>query len=288
MTLSDLFPRPYVEKEHGIFNMEDPDYRKAPGLSQSMIKPLMRSPAHYQAELRKVRVSTPAQVLGTITDHALLEPEKYVNMFHTRPEGMKFTTIEGKAWRDAHGDRPILDGEDARNLRGMTDSVLAHPVASKMVALSYKQANIFCGHRATSIMRKGRPDMLLVTSQGRPVIGDLKTCEDGSPTEFAKAIAGWDYHIQNAYYTQVLEDIIGERPAFLFVTVEKADPWACTVYQLDDESIEAGHKACEKALESYARCMDSGEWPAYSNDVETLRLPQWAINPRPAIVPEWS
>lgn len=287
MTLSDLYPRPFVEKEDGVFSLEDSAYRKTPGLSQSMLKVLLRSPAHYLSELRKVKVSTPAQVIGTLTDHAILEPERFEGAFHVRPEGMKFTTTEGKVWKEVHGDRPIIDADDFRNIKGMIDSVLCHPVASKMIELSYKQASIFCGHGPTNIRRKGRPDLLLTTSRGRPTIGDLKTTEDGSPQEFAKSIAQWGYHVQDAYYSQILEDIFAERPAFLFITVEKEDPWCCTVYQLDDEGVEEGHRLCCKALDTYAKCLDSGTWPGYSTDVETLRLPPWAINPRPAIVPDW-
>lgn len=287
MTLSDLFPRPFVEKADGIFSLAEPDYRAKPGLSQSMLKVLLRSPAHYQAELRKTKVSTPAQILGTITDHAILEPERYADSFYVRPEGMKFTTNEGKTWKEAHSDRPIIDTEDLSNIKGMIESVLAHPVAKTMIELSHKQASIFCGHAPTYIRRKGRPDILLVSSQGKPVIGDLKTCASGAPEEFAKSAGKYGYHIQDAFYSSILEDIIGERPSFLFITVEKEDPWACTVYQLDDESVEAGEKLCQQALSTYARCMDSGTWPAYSDRIETLRMPPWAINPRAAIVPDW-
>lgn len=296
MTLSDLFPRPFVEKTEGVFEMIDGDYRKATGLSQSMLKILMppgscdsaRSPAHFQAELKlPPSPPTPAQVLGSIIDHALLEPERYESSFHVRPDDMKFTSTEGKAWKLAHCDRPIIDSEDLGNIKGMIESVRSHPVAKTMFEICHKQASIFCGHAPTGIIRKGRTDLLLVSSQGRPVIGDLKSTEVGSPHHFARDAAKWGYHVQNSFYSSILEDLIGERPTFLFVVVEKSPPWACTVYQLDDESVEAGNKLCQGALATYAECMNKGRWSAYSENIETLRLPNWAINPRAAIVPDW-
>ena len=61
MKLEDLRPRPFEEREEGIFEMEDQLYRAAPGLSQSMLKVLMppgscdsaRSAAHFQTQLKQ-------------------------------------------------------------------------------------------------------------------------------------------------------------------------------------------------------------------------------------------
>jgi hypothetical protein len=296
MKLEDLKPRPFEEREEGIFEMEDQLYRAAPGLSQSMLKVLMppgscdsaRSAAHFQTQLKQPpEPPTPARIMGTLIDHALLEPKRYLNSFHVRPKGMLFTSTEGKAWKLAHGDRPIIDENDVADIRGMIESVSNHRIASVMMEQCHRQASIFCAHGPTGIVRKGRSDLLLASTQGQPVIADLKTAENGSPFQFARDAAKWGYHIQQGYYQSILEGIIGERPLFLFIVVEKSAPYACTVYQFDKESVDAGLKLCEEALLYYAQCVNNNHWPAYSESIETLRLPNWAINPRPAIVPDW-
>jgi hypothetical protein len=287
MNIEDLSPREFVPLTEGIFAAPDDVYRAAPEVSQSMLKLLRRSPAHLQASLTEPpKPSTEAQILGNITDYALLEPFKFKDSYHVRPEGMKFTTTEGKAWKAAHSDRPIIYPEDELAIKSMIESVLSHKIAGRIIEQGFSQPAVFCHERITGVLRKGRLDKLLLDTAKRPVIADLKTCENGSPRMFANAVAKFWYHCQGAYYSDILRDLIGESPFFPFISIEKTPPYACTVYQLDSDSMDAGRKQYQADLELFARCRDSGIWPSYSNEIETIRLPKWALDPQSPIIPD--
>lgn len=287
MTTIDLTPRPFVPDADGIFSMIDEDYRKAPMVSQSMLKLLRRSPAHLQAWMKEPRKKdTEAQIIGRLTDHALLEPDKFKDAYHARPEGMDFRSSEGKAWKKAHSDRAIISGEDEKNIKGMIESVLGNRISRQIIEQGHSQASVFCHHTATGLLRKGRFDKLLTDSTQRPVVADLKTCENGSPRMFANSVAKYWYHAQGAYYTDMLGDLIGERPFFPFIAVEKTPPYSCTVYQLDEDSMEAGRRQYESDLALFAVCRDRDVWPSYSEQIETIRLPRWALDPQSPIIPD--
>ena len=46
---------------------------------------------------------------------------------------------------------------------------------------------------------------------------------------------------------------------------------------VDHETIEAGEKERQKLIKLYKECMSSGIWPGYSDKIQTVRLPFWAL-----------
>jgi hypothetical protein len=105
--------------------MDATTYRNTDGISASDIKWILppRTPAHYHAYKTGLikREETRALVLGTLCHLAVLEPERPPTAYAVRPAGLDFRTKDGKAWRDAQGDKPILDETEAAMLDGMRD-----------------------------------------------------------------------------------------------------------------------------------------------------------------------
>ncbi len=108
------------------------------------------------------------------------------------------------------------------------------------------------------------------------IMVDLKTTMDASLSEFSRSIAKFGYHRQDAMYSDGFEACFG-RPSrgFVFVAVETKPPHAVGVYTLDAESADAGRIEYQTLLNSFAECMESGNWPAYSDNIETIELPRW-------------
>ena len=102
--------------ETGLLTMTEAQYRASEAISKSDIDYIAppRTPAHYKAHKDGllVREETPAMRLGTLTHRAILEPDSMQSAFAVRPDGLSFTTKEGKAWRDAQ-KAPIITQEEA-------------------------------------------------------------------------------------------------------------------------------------------------------------------------------
>jgi exodeoxyribonuclease VIII len=60
---------------------------------------------------------------------------------------------------------------------------------------------------------------------------------------------------------------------FTFIAVETAPPYAVACYQLDHNALMAGHAAMERVAKVYARCLETGSWPAYALQSQTLQVP---------------
>ena len=106
---------------------------------------------------------------------------------------------------------------------------------------------------------------------------DYKTTRSAAPADFAKSAADYGYHQQEPWYCDGFADVAADsNAAFLFVIQEKHAPYLVNVIELDRDAVELGRRLNRLAIETYARCMESGIWPGYGNDVARIELPQWA------------
>jgi exodeoxyribonuclease VIII len=291
MTITHTEFKPNTE---GIFNITSSLYhnhKEAPEISRSLVVEIAtRTPAHVRAMLDGAakREPTKAMISGTLTDMALLEPDKFgEGISHwIRPEGLDLRTKEGKSWMADHPGLPAIYLEtDSPNeasvmdIRGMIESVMKHGLARRIVEGFTKQESAFCFHPDTGLLRKCRPDTRGSDNSGRLTIADMKTTFYGGTADgvFSKHCASMAYHVQHAFYSDIYRDLLGEDPFFIFFVVERKPPYAVRMFQIHDEGVMAGREQYKRGLESYARCKASGEWPAYPEIIETIKLPKWAL-----------
>jgi hypothetical protein len=272
------------------------DHKLAPDISRGLVVEMItKSPAHVKAIIdgKSEKKVTPAMEMGTLTDKALLEPDRFkIGISHwVRPEGLVFTTKEGKAWRDDHLEEknlPIIYAEQAADIQGMIESVMRHKLGRIIVENSVKQESAFCIDPDTGLLRKCRPDTRMMDNDGQLTLTDLKTTFLGgaSPGAWSSHCAKMGYHYQDSFYTDIYTDLIGERPYFLFMPVERKPPYACRVFQIHHEGVSVARERYKRALEQFQKCRASGVWPSYPEEIETIRLPNWEIKAADPIVVE--
>lgn len=201
-------------------------------------------------------------------------------------KGEEFAAIDADSFRTkaaqqdrdaarAEGKVPLLTA-DLAQAKACAASVLAHPIAAALfTAPGESEVSTFWTDRETGVMRRARFDYLPEKVEGRRlIVPDLKTARSSEPFTFAKATADYGYFMQAAGYLDALiEQGIDSNPAFLFVAVEKEDPYVVTVMQLDDEALHLGRALNRKALRIYADCVASDYWPGYTDEVATISLP---------------
>jgi hypothetical protein len=117
------------------------------------------------------------------------------------------------------------------------------------------------------------------------VVTDLKSTTNASPDEFQRAIYKFGYHIQGAHYLDGAK-VLGLNPkAFAMIAVESEPPHGVAVYQLDPQALAAGHAKRDQLLRLYAQCQAEGRWPGYSESIQPISLPPWALAKE---IPEFS
>lgn len=254
-------------------------YHAHPSASSSFLRTLTgRSPAHARAAQLEPREETPALMLGRAIHARALEPGSYPQRYAVAPKVDRRTKAGKATWEEfteAHPGAVILSESDGAMVEAIGAALEPHPLAPLVLSGGAAELSGFFTDPGTGAPCRIRPDYARLNDG---LLADLKTTTDASPREFARAVYRYGYHVQAAFYALGFEVIEG-RPLedFLFIAIEKAPPYAVGVYRLDDEALAVGRATVRKALNTYAACLASGHWPAYSEAVEPVTLPAYAF-----------
>jgi len=251
------------------------DYLAHEGYGSGAIRQFLKSPAHFQHYIRTGgEPPSPAQLLGSATHCAVLEPREFDKRYAAPPSGLDRRTKAGKdAWamfQEANQGKDILTAEQHQTAYAIRDTLLAMPEYRKLIYNNGEcsvEVSHFWEDGSTDLPLKARADMLL--SNGIAV--DLKTAADASPRGFAAAMARYGYHCQAAMYCDAFSV-----DRFVFVAVENKPPFAAGVYHLDEASLELGRQQYRAALEGIAQCEHEGVYPLGYGEQE-ISLPNWAF-----------
>lgn len=267
--------------EPGIYTgITNDDYHAGPGISQSALSALARSPLHYWAQHvdpnRERREPSAAMKLGSAIHMAVLEPELFVEAYVIAPK-VDRRTKDGKATWDQFvidaGDKELLSAEDYIVCQSIAQQVRNHPTARKVFQDGIAEESVYWHDRETGLLCRCRPDWM----KGN-VIVDLKSTDDASHAAFQRSAWNYRYWMQAAWYMDGVEQATGIRPeAFVFAAFEKSAPYACAFYYADEAMLEMGRREYRKLLNVLTHCIATDTWPGYPTEVTALGVPSWAI-----------
>jgi hypothetical protein len=258
------------------YTMSHAEYLALDRLSASGIKQLLRSPAHYREAVDHPTPPTQAQQLGTMAHLAILERDSYEARVCVAPDLDRRTKVGKETFAAFQAERKpddiIATQAQVDAVAAMRESVMANQYARALLDSGKPEVSIFW--EEDGIEAKARIDWLC---DAHDVIFDLKTAKDASFDGFAKACGSYQYHVQHAWYVCGGEKVGLGRRTFVFCVVESEPPYACALYQLDDEAVMAAEARVSRALNIYRECQSSNTWPGYEASIQQLSLPRWAL-----------
>jgi exodeoxyribonuclease VIII len=239
-------------------------------VSKSMLDKIHKAPACLRSYLDGERAEpTPAMVFGTAAHTAVLEPDKLIcapKLDKRTKAGKESADIFASLWEGR--DVVIVDPDTYDTVRAIAESVRRHPVAARILAQGEAEMSAF--GIVEDVRCKARPDWY---DAKLGICLDLKTCRGAGPSDFARSVANYRYHVQAAFYTDVMAADGFPIESFVFVAVESAPPFLVGVYVLDSEALEVGRAEYQQDLALYRECVESGTWPGLSERIELITLP---------------
>ena len=184
---------------------------------------------------------------------------------------------------------------DYRDMMGMLRAVTNHHTAGGLIVGAYIEQSYFVtisvrdalgphydpalhGDGDDQVVLKIRPD--IITHDGL-IMPDLKTTEDVSPTGFGRTIAQRRYHVQGAFYLDVMRFLYGDDApkTFCFIAAQKKRPYDCAVHWLNELHIAAGRDMYQRDLARIIACRRVNFWPGADDGrlIEAV-LPSWAMS----------
>jgi len=240
--------------------------------SNSFLKDMRRSPAHARYKEAE-DYDTRAKEIGSAIHMALLEPERFQRHYLIADaDDRRSAKYKGLAM-DVGGARVLTISEHKRIL-GMQDSAYQNKRFAKIMGMPGRnELTVVSKDPETGMPVKIRFDR----KPDQPIAMDLKKCQDARGSEFVKAITNYLYYMQVAFYADVWFWETGEKlKSFPIAALEEKAPHGLVMHDLDEVALILGRKHYREALDSYARCMESGVWPGYEDDSECTSVTSWA------------
>ena len=291
--------------------MPEEEYFRLDALNSSLLKLMGRSPAHCRAAMVKtLHKESEALRMGRIIHAAVLEPERFASEYCETPRaeltgalndlasykvvakdlGLKVggskadlkarileiepeTQFADDVNQQLTAGREPLKPEQWEMVTGIAEAIEANPSARGSFSNGIAEETLVWIDQETGTRCKSRMDYYHEESG---IVVDLKTCEDARIAAVTRDIVRYGYHKSAAHYLNGLKaaNLPGDNFAWIFV--EKTRPYAISAYFAAPDMLEQGTSDMRRHLNDYAQCKNSGVWPAYSLDFQTINLPEWA------------
>lgn len=163
-------------------------------------------------------------------------------------------TDKYKEWRDdqeQQGLECLTDSEDAL-IEFMASGVNSHNDASTLLALGEAECVVrgtYCGMKC-----QAKIDWLTASA-----LVDLKTTAD--LRWFTSDFFKYRYQNQLSFYQKLTEQFAGIRLPVKVIAVEKAAPYRCALYDIDQAVLDKGQRENEDGIQRMRECMETGVWP---------------------------
>lgn len=259
------------------YNQPDAEYRKAEGQSQSHLKCILKSPAHYESAKTFSMIPTPAMEMGTALHCRVLDGEKaFQSSYIQKPKDINLSTKEGREWKATVGKKKILTtgGKDDpwNSVQGMTDALrkIDWFSGTDKEYIKYNEVSIYWDWLGVNC--KARLDRVLV-DEG--IVLDLKTTDSVDATTFQKKVVGLQYDFQAAYYAKAAEIAYGKPFKFIFVAVERKAPYCVDMFEVSPNMMREGLSKNIAALKLLKTCATLDQWPAPEPKINKLDYPRW-------------
>lgn len=272
------------------------DYHRWDAMSNSRLTALRRSPAHLQAYIAQQSTDTVALAIGRAVHSAILEPDDFTSVYVVAEQCGATKKGDGLRCGNAgvmlsHGgwlcgvhakgissvtSVTVLPPNDYAVCLGARDAVHAHGRARGLLTGNGgNELSILWTDIVSGVACKARLDRYSPAIAGGAIV-DIKTTRDASPLAFERSIFNFGYHRQGAHYLAGANASGLPAQHFAIIAVEKEPPYAVAVYRLTEGALDAGAQQITPLLARYAACQTANHWPAYSEDVQDIALPNYA------------
>jgi hypothetical protein len=281
-------PAPPLGLVRGLPNDQ---YHRGPGLSNSGLKDLRKSPWHYFAKHHLPRPSwladefdgdtASAMFAGTLCHCATLEPGEFDKRYVVGPEGVNKNTTKWKDFVEASKPRQVISSKQYAIAHGQAAALRSLPAVADVLDGGECEISAYWIDKSSGLLCRCRPDCLNLTF-GTPdapaaMLLDVKTTQDASKAAVRNTIARYGYHHQAEWYSRGIAQAAGMPVAgFIFAFVEAAYPFACSAFEIDPEAYEVARRENREALALYTYCKRMESWPGYSPELDYVSLPRWA------------
>lgn len=263
------------EVEPGLYDIDAELYHADPipggSLSSTGARKLVTEcPAKFKHWLDNPQPHNKTLELGTAAHKLVLDDGPELVLVAAEKWNTDAIRAEVEAIR-AEGNIPLKQHE-LDQVTAMAAALREHDEAAQLLEPGSGVAEQSAFWQDGPVWRRARFDWLRHDGQ----IVDYKTARSCTREDLEKAFNAHGYHQQQEWYVDAgtALDVADPEKPFQFVLQEKDPPYLVVVTTCDPMAREIGRHLNTVALNAYAICRESGEWPGYLPNPMTA-LPSW-------------
>lgn len=209
---------------------------------------------------------------GTAVHAYVLEPDNFDHYVLQRPKGDLRTKAAKQTFDDLLADnygKAVITEEHMADIEEAAKNILAMKTTETVLNKKGFVESTILWERENGTKMKCRPDFL---NPDMDYAVDVKSAESANATEFYWAMRRFKYFMSHAITAEGYEAHFG-RPlqAYIYLVIEKKSKQPA-YYNSEADCLLEGQGAMLEALEIYEKCMASGEWPAYPDEIRPLNM----------------
>lgn len=236
----------------------------------------------------RVEEDKPAFNVGRAAHDLVLLSDNWPSQYHVTPEGFSRAKTKAMGEEIAAADAALAEGktvlsfDQAETVKAVAAAIERNELARATLTNGVTEETLCWQDPLRKVWLRARPDFRpnsILEKRAVMVVSDLKFVAPthASPEGFAKAIYNFGYHQSAAFYSDAIKAIYGHHPThWVHVVVEKEPPYSVSLYELPGEDIERGRLLNRRAIDLFARCLETGGWPGYADSPRQVGLPVWA------------
>lgn len=244
-------------------------------LSCSLLKPLLVSPAHFQAALTATQSSSDAKDFGTLLHLLLLQPHLTGQEVAVYPEIVSPLSRDYKAFLECNSHKLVVDEPTFTKARLLADKVRETRYKGRPLGLFLEEAqtevSIYFTEPTTGLRLRVRHDIF------HPDLAfDLKSTRHPSVGLFTRDAVKLDYDLQAFMYSlaRSLYEGTSDTKPFVFIAAESSEPFSVHTLAAGGTFLTNGAKKFQECLSVYKACSVTGHWPDLSSDGE-IEIDHW-------------
>ncbi len=256
------------------------EYHASEGLSRSKIADIIESPLYYwQMNLnpkRPEREETDSMWFGTALHAALLEPELFKE---------KYILFEGKGTRSSPEYKEfakqfsgknveILKKNEHEEITNARDSILSHPIASKLLDGGINERSFFYRDESINEIFRFRPDSL-----SQLAMSDIKKTVSVNKHKYETDAIKFNYPLEAAFYLRYYKLLTGiDLEYFVFIACELKYPYKVRLYMYEPDDLADYNRIIDDAIDIYLTCKQNNKWPDKEENlmIQKLKIPEYA------------
>jgi len=241
-----------------------------------------RSLAHmrWERDNEDDEKASQVQTTGRALHALLLEPETEWKRFARAPDWLtnrarKKDREEWDGLVEEYGEDFVLRATDYDGVVGQGRVIREKPLYAGLLREGERELTVVWRDKETEVWCKARLDFL-TTILERITVLDIKGARDARPGPFSRSIQEFGYHFQGAHYLAGLAAHGIAATDYCLLASEWAAPYECQLHRMQDHLLVLAETRRDRIMADIARAEQSGVWPGYPEEVNTIGIPIWA------------